>query len=292
MDRPIPNHSIYPWHFATVNEVEYAYFDEGQGPAVFFLHGFPDSAYGWEKSISAFAPEYRCIAPFLRGYYPSGIPSNGDYAVKTVAEDILALADHLGIDQFYLAGQDWGAMVGYTIANLAPDRLLKLVTVAIPHPAYLRPNLFDVFRARHFIRFRNPASSLGYTRRNNLAYIDRLYRRWSPNWTARQKAADQIKETFALPGRLEAALGYYWVGIAARKNQDLQKWYAQRPTMPVLCFAGKADGALTLRHFYEMEKRIKVPFTLKVHNTAGHFLHQEAPDFFQEHLAAFLKKES
>ena len=288
MDLPIPNQSAFPLKFVEANGLKHAYLEVGQGPAIFFLHGFPDSAYGWEKSLSYFSESHRCIAPFLRGYYPSGIPANGDYAMKTVAQDIVAIADQMGIDRIIVAGQDWGAMVGYSIANLVPDRLEKLITVAIPHPAYIRLNAMDIFRARHFIRFRNAKASLGYTRRRDLAYINRLYDRWSPNWSERHQSAEQIKETYRLEGRLEAALGYYWVATAARQDKALQKWYAQRPTMPILCFAGKADGALTVRHFLEMEKRIKTPFQLAIHDTAGHFLHQEAPDFFNQRMQEFL----
>jgi len=279
--------SDHPIKQIEINQLDYYYIDKGEGDVLFLLHGFPDLANTWDESITALSKSYRCIAPFLRGYYPTSIPKDGDYTMKSVASDILEMAQKLGIETFSVIGHDWGASVTYAMANLAPEKIKKIVTVAIPHPAYIKPNLTTFYKARHFLRFRNEKKSPTFTRKNNFAYLDTLYTRWAPNWSAYPETARQVKETFKQEGRLEAALGYYWSFHRTLGDRELQSFYGKRPKMPLLAFAGKTDGALLLKPFYQMEKTL--PCKIAVHEQAGHFLHREAHDFFIDGVLRFLE---
>lgn len=272
-----------------LNGQEYYYLEKGEGPVVFFLHGFPDWAGTWEQSIEYLSRSYRCIAPVLRGYYPSFLAADGDYTMKSVADDVLQLADALDIESFDVVGHDWGASVTYCIANLCPERIGRVVAVAIPHPDFLKPNLITLYKARHFLRFRNEKKSLAYTRKNNFAYLDVLYKRWAPNWEEYKETSTQIKTFFSKEGRLAGALGYYWSFHRTLNDNNLQSLYRQHPAMPLLAMFGESDGALVRDPFLKMEKVFDPAlFRLAIHPTAGHFLQQEAPDFFLEHVEAFL----
>ena len=145
--------SPHSTRFLDVNGLKYAFIEAGAGTPVIFLHGFPDLACTWNDTISGLSDNYRCIAPYMRGYYPTDIATDENYSVKIIAEDILALCDQLGIDTFYLVGHDWGASIAYTLANLAPKRVKKLVTVAIPIASVIKPTLKLIWRARHFLFF-------------------------------------------------------------------------------------------------------------------------------------------
>ena len=47
----------------------------GEGPAILFAHGFPDTAYTWRKQMQAVAAAgFRAIAPDMRGYGGSSAP--------------------------------------------------------------------------------------------------------------------------------------------------------------------------------------------------------------------------
>ncbi|MEL6695091.1 MAG: alpha/beta hydrolase [Bacteroidota bacterium] len=280
--------SQHPVKNISIHSLDYRYIEKGEGPTIIFLHGFPDLAHTWDESIESFSKDYHCVAPYLRGYYPTGIPENGDYRIKTIAEDIQELADQLGIERFYLVGQDWGASVVYAIMNLCPDRVIKAVTVAIPHPRVLKADLITLYKARHFWRFSTPARSLTYTRKNNFHYLDVLYKRWSPTWKNYQETSDQVKATFAKEGRLEAALGYYYSFYENRSNKELLRFYGKIQEIPLLAMAGKKDGALVLDPFYKMEEKMKAEFKLVIHEEAGHFLHREVPDFFIQEVQKFL----
>jgi len=129
--------SSHPIHQIIVNDTNYAYIEKGTGPVIVFLHGFPDLANTWDDIIEEFSKDYRCIAPFLTGYYPSGIASDGNYTPKRVAEDIKGLLDQLGIDTFIVIGQDWDDDVrvvlfvvlqpGTDLADGLQDRIRKTV---------------------------------------------------------------------------------------------------------------------------------------------------------------------
>jgi len=272
-----------------VNGLDYFYLEAGEGPVIFFLHGFPDLATTWQESMLALQGEYRCIAPFLRGYYPTSIPQDGNYSAKSIALDIVQIAESMGIDQYYVVGHDWGALVAYSVANLEPEKVVKLVAVAIPHPSFISITPRTAVRARHFVRLRNEKSSFPYAEKNDMAYIDRLFRRWSPGWEEYETTRDEVLGTFRKPGRLEAALAYYWALNANSDNDSLADFTAQLPTMPLLTFAGRDDGALTMKPFKKMVGAMKTPFELRLHDDAGHFFHREQPEFFLKELKLFLE---
>lgn len=286
IDNQLTKHTL---SYQKANNLNYAYIRKGEGnkKAIIFIHGFPDLANTWDDAIEALAGEYDCIAPFLTGYYPNEIPKDGDYNPKRVATDMATLMEQLGIKEYFVVGHDWGASVAYAMANLHPERVIKLVTVAIPHPRFIKPSLKLLYRARHFLALRNEKSSR-FAKKNNYAYIDKLYRRWAPNWKDYKETSDQMKEVLAMPGRFEAVYGYYWTFNKNAKNKELNRFLGKKPTMPFLVFVGKTDGALVLKQFYTMKESMGDQVQLAVHETAGHFPHREAPDFFLKELKAFL----
>ena len=58
------------------NGIRFAFLSEGEGPLVLLFHGFPDTAHTWDHVMPRIAAKgYRAVAPFLRGYHPTEIPS-------------------------------------------------------------------------------------------------------------------------------------------------------------------------------------------------------------------------
>lgn len=283
--------SQHPIHQVQVGDLDYYYIEKGEGPTIFFLHGFPDLANTWDESIATLSKDYHCVAPFLRGYYPTSMSKDGNYGSKDIAADIDAIAVSMGIERYYVVGQDWGASVTYSLLNLHPEKVIKAVTVAIPHPTCIKLTPRLLYKARHFLKFRNEKKSVVYTRKDNFHYLDVLYKRWSPGWTDYVETATQIKETYSLEGRLEAALGYYWSLNRNSGDKELAAFNQEIPQMPLMAIAGKKDGALVINQFYKMEKKMNADFELVVHEEAGHFLHREVPDFFVAKVTEFFGKE-
>src|SRR6201989_2550038 len=96
-------------HFVDANGLTFAYLEEGSGPLVLMLHGFPDTAHTWDDLRSRIAAKgYRAVSPFMRGYRPTGVPAS-DPDQETLVRDALALIDALGADEAIVIGHDWGA---------------------------------------------------------------------------------------------------------------------------------------------------------------------------------------
>ena len=87
----------------------------GTGPAIVLLHGFPQTHYMWRHVAHELAEQHTVIVPDLRGYGESAKPAEQNretYSKRTMARDILRIAEALGHDRFGLIGHDRGALVG------------------------------------------------------------------------------------------------------------------------------------------------------------------------------------
>src|ERR1700759_4914788 len=89
------------------------------GPPVILLHGWPDAPSSWKYVASTLQENgLRTITPFLRGSYPTEFrsPDTPRFAgAVAMAQDVIYLADGLGIGQFFVVGHDWGARIAYTL---------------------------------------------------------------------------------------------------------------------------------------------------------------------------------
>src|SRR5579862_5143678 len=125
------------WHhrYAEVNGVKLHYVEQGKGPLIIFLHGFPEFWYEWKDLLPAFAKNYHAVAPDMRGYNLSAMPAAvEDYKVPLIVEDVRALAVKLKAKKFVLVGHDWGGVIAWAFAAVHPEMLDKLVIVNAPHP--------------------------------------------------------------------------------------------------------------------------------------------------------------
>lgn len=105
------------------------------GTPVIMLHGFPETSREWTSEIEAVAAAgYRVIAPDQRGYSAGARPpAVEDYKLPLLVADVLGMADTLGIDRFHLVAHDWGASVAWAVGASAPERLLTLNPISVPH---------------------------------------------------------------------------------------------------------------------------------------------------------------
>jgi pimeloyl-ACP methyl ester carboxylesterase len=120
-------------HTAQVNGTRLHYVTAGEGPPVMLLHGWPQTWYEWRHVIDLLSDEYQVVAPDLRGFGYSAKPAAG-YDADTMAADLAALADHLGLRDVTVLGHDWGAVFGYVYAAKTPSqvRALGIVEMALP----------------------------------------------------------------------------------------------------------------------------------------------------------------
>src|SRR3990167_7616538 len=100
---------------ATVNGIQVAYTDEGEGAPLLFVYGFPLSRGTWWRQVQAFKTSYRVIAPDLRGLGESAA-SASPVAMSRFAGDLYALLQHLGTGPVMLVGHSMGGYVALAFA--------------------------------------------------------------------------------------------------------------------------------------------------------------------------------
>jgi haloalkane dehalogenase len=103
------------------------YVDEGQGPAVVFVHGTPDWSFAWRHLIKALSPGYRCIAPDNLGFGLSDKPQGYSYAPAEQAANLRRLIEHLGLRDITLVLHDFGGPFGLAYAIEKPANVKRLV---------------------------------------------------------------------------------------------------------------------------------------------------------------------
>jgi pimeloyl-ACP methyl ester carboxylesterase len=280
------------------NGVRFATIEAGDGPLVLCLHGFPDHAYSFRHQLPALAAAgFRAVAPFMRGYAPTEIPADGRYQSAVLAQDAVALVDGLRYPSAAIFGHDWGAVAGYGAAILAPDKVTKLVTAAVPHgPSVLNAFLSNYDQQRrswYMFFFQSPFADAAVAH-DNFRFLERLWQDWSPGWRYPVEAMTALKETFGAPGVLQAALGYYRATLNPA-NQDpalveIQTQISMSPvTVASLVLYGARDGCMSADLLEGMEALFPKGLRKVVIPGAGHFVHQEKPEEVNPLLIEFLR---
>jgi pimeloyl-ACP methyl ester carboxylesterase len=268
-------------HFVDANGLRFAYLEEGTGPLVLMLHGFPDTPHTWDDLRSRIAAKgYRAVSPFMRGYHPTAIPDR-DADQETLARDAIALVDALGASEAIVIGHDWGASAAYGAAALGPERVKKLFVLAIPHPATLKPTLKKLWGVRHFAVYKLPGAPERFAR-NDFAALPEICRRWSPSWRPDPNEFDPVRASFSNRESLNAAFGYY------RKLSPIPSASLKaRITVPAVVFAG-LDDPIAEPADYRGAARMFAGDYIVEEVDGGHFMHREHPDAFAERLLAHL----
>ncbi len=273
----------------------------GPGPVVLCLHGFPDHHRTWRLQIPALAAAgYRVVAPLLRGYEPSSQPIDDDYHTVRCVEDVLGFIDALDGLPVHLIGHDWGAVIGYQVAARAPERLLSLTTLAVPHlrslatPRALRALPRQLRNSWYVAFFQLRVVSDLVLRQGDFALVERLWRDWSPGYQQPAEELRLLKRTLRQPGVAAAALGYYRAFFDPFSRATLASWRLARApvSVPTLALTGAQDGCLDTRLHDACMRPEEFPRGVEVRRIAGagHFLHLERPDAVNAAILAWLRK--
>lgn len=107
----------------------------GEGPLIIMMHGFPELGLSWRHQQAAVAAAgYTVAAPDMRGYGGSSKPKEIEaYKLNASADDMAAIADHLGFEQWVSVGHDFGAAVAWRTALRFPDRVRAVFTMSVPY---------------------------------------------------------------------------------------------------------------------------------------------------------------
>lgn len=266
------------------NDLDVAYLEQGTGPLVMLLHGFPDTPHTWSHQLPALAAAgFRVVAPWLRGYPPSEIPIEGYYDRATLALDVAELIRTLGGGEpAHLVGQDWGAAISYSVLAAFPDLVRRAVVMAVPHPAVVLKSVLDprhVHHSFHWWFFQLPGIPEQALAANDFAFVDYLWKHWST--PGHQDAAHiaEVKQMLAQPGALTATLGYYRAMFDPRKAdpklESLRASMSRPIGVPTLALCGSEDPRAELMR--DQAQHFTGEYRYEDVAGAAHFLQREQP---------------
>ncbi|MGW1208847.1 alpha/beta fold hydrolase [Streptomyces sp. NPDC002499] len=121
--------------------------EQGEGPLVLLVHGFPESWYSWRRQLPALAAAgYRAVAVDVRGYGRSSKPAaESAYRMLDLVEDNVAVVDALGESSAVIVGHDWGANIAATSALVRPDVFRAVGLLSVPYTPPGGPKPSEVF---------------------------------------------------------------------------------------------------------------------------------------------------
>jgi pimeloyl-ACP methyl ester carboxylesterase len=275
-------------HTAQLNGIRQHWVSAGEGPPVYLLHGFPETWFGWRKQIPALAEHYTVIAPDLRGYGATDKPAAG-YDKRTMANDVVALMDHLGHDRVPMIGHDRGARVATRFAKDHRDRIERLAVLDNIPTRAIALN-FDATAARvgwFFIFLGVPDLPEALIEGREEAFLTHFYRSWSYNPELFSQAEiDVYVRNYQQPGAVRGSCADYRA-MKEDATQDIED-ADNLIDCPVLALWG-ADFAAN-QHFDlakiwgEMAKDVRT----RAIEQCGHLCQEERPDVVNPELLDFL----
>ena len=238
--------------------------DGAQGShAVILIHGFPLAREIWDTVREALARSYFVVTPDLRGFGKSSIPE-GPYLMETLAADIAALLDALGVRRASLAGHSMGGYVALAFARMFSERVARLALV----PSRLRADSSEQSASRRALA--DEAERDGSIEPVVAAYVPGLF---APDTPARAPAVAQRVYEIArrtAPRGAAAALR----GMALRaSSEDI----AADLDIPTLMVAGGSDRSIPLGEAREIAASF-ARGRLVVCERSGHLPMLEEPD--------------
>jgi pimeloyl-ACP methyl ester carboxylesterase len=275
-----------PSHVAEVLE-----WGPADGRLVVALHGFPDTAWTWRRVAPLLADAgLRVAAPFLRGYAPSGIPSDGDYSVRALVGDAVAL--HAALDggpDAVLIGHDWGAITTNAVVADPASPYGGHVSLAVAPFAAMNPTRATI-GAWAAAMVRQPFHSWyiaanqvpGLSERHFDRLAARLWRSWSPGYDAREDL-ELLRAAVPDLEHARAAVSYY----RAMLGRGIRPALAE-PEAPLLYLHGDRDGAMDPRFFPVIRHWVPAGSRAALVAGAGHFLQLERPTEVAAEILAFV----
>jgi pimeloyl-ACP methyl ester carboxylesterase len=273
-------------HRVRARGVEFHYAEAGSGEdVVLCLHGWPQHWYEWRHLMPALADRHRVLALDLRGFGWSDAPADG-YEKESLADDVLAVLDELGIERVKLVGHDWGGWIGFLLCLREPQRFERFLALSILPPwTGLKEMAPHVWRLWYQWVILSPI--LGYQLHRSGKFVPKVLvgsSKHREGWD--QATIDAFSDSYAEPARARAAVQLYRVFNTREMPGIVRGRYDEaRLRVPTLLVMGEDDPlphqaiAGFERHADEM--------ALELVPDCGHFIADEMPDLVADRARAF-----
>ncbi len=272
-------------HGLTLHALEWSH----EGTLLLFLHGFSNDAHVWDWAAPAFAESYRVVALDHRGHGDSDRDPEGRYDHETMARDVAAALESLGVARVVLVGHSLGGRVAMRFAGLFPEQVAGLVIVDSAPELDAR----GTTRIRLDVQQQDPsfASVRDYERilqRQYPATRPELLAKLAGHWTRARS-----------DGRFELKLDPAFMrGRRGVSEEELARWSAEEAKhlwaaleqlpCPALVVRGAASDVLSADVADKMADEVLKQGRLEVIARAGHSVMLDNPEAFEKALAGFV----
>ncbi|MFD3455115.1 alpha/beta fold hydrolase [Streptomyces sp. NPDC058691] len=314
--------------YVTVNGVRLHVAEQGEGPLVVLLHGFPESWYSWRHQMGPLAAAgYRVAAPDQRGYARSEQPrAVEEYSLLHLTGDVIGLVDALGEERAVLVGHDWGAPVAWATAMMRPDVVRAVAGLSVPPvlpggmtpPSVTRKTFGEGF---YQIGFQEPGVADAALARDPAATFRRILSGGSgenpandppgpwivpdggtlldtmpepqrlPDWLS-QEDIDVFAGDYGRHGARAFTGGLNWYRNIERNWELLAAFRGRRIEVPALYIGGDRDMVIGLRGpdatLRTVEEAAPRLWRGLILPGCGHWTQQERPDEVNRQLLDFL----
>lgn len=263
---------------------------------IVLLHGWPQTWWEWRWVIEPLVADgWFVVAPDYRGAGGSSKPAAG-YDKHTMAQDIKALLDHLGVrDPITLVGHDLGMMVAYAFASLYREDVQRLVLMEAPIPGTLAyqsiaTTRFSEAKLWHF-HFHGATDNIAETliSGNEFAYLHYFYVRLCANPDAISIAdAQRYVADYTAPGAMRAGLELYRAFETDAVDNTRVLAESGQLEMPVLGLGGTASFFLPLAQ--DMLEEVATKVEVRPIENSGHWIAEEQPEAFLRELRRFVQE--
>jgi pimeloyl-ACP methyl ester carboxylesterase len=300
--------------------------EEGAGPVVLLIHGFPESWYSWRHQLPAIAGAgFRAVAIDVRGYGRSSAPLEIEaYGMLHHVNDNLGVVEALGESAAVVVGHDWGSPIAANSALLRPDvfRALALLSVPYSPPGPRRPT--EAFaemggEEEFYINyFQEPGRAEAEAEPDVRGWLLGFYIGASGNalrppdggTMATVPTGGRLRDRFVVPAELPpwltaADVDFYTAEFEAKGFRgalnryrnvdrdwlDLQPWGRQPISVPSLFIGGERDGPTiwgqrAIDRFPETLPGLRGSHVLP---GCGHWVQQERAEEVNDLLVGWLK---
>jgi 3-oxoadipate enol-lactonase len=242
------------------NPVTLHYTEQGQTLPVILLHGYPLSSVIWQTQQQNLSDHYRVITPDLRGHGQSPAP-DGIYDMDTLARDVLALMESLGIEKAAIMGHSMGGYVALAMWRLAPKRFAALGLI----DSQAMPDSEDTRSGRY------KTAEKVFEDGSQVVAQAMTLRLFAPNTPEDEPAVEQVR-TMILNTRPASIIGSL-KGMAARPDStDL----LPQINVPVLILTGDKDQLIAPQKAEKMAAAIPSAVLATIED-AGHLPMLEQP---------------
>ena len=270
------------------------------GEPILLLHGFPESHRTWREVAPKIARDFRVVAPDQRGFGASDRPEGVEaYKTDHILEDLLALADGLGLGRFTLVGHDWGGAVAWLAALRHPDRLDRLVIVNAPHPLVFQKSLIEDPAQRaasqYINAFRNPLMEKGIEAMGLETFFSKTFASHADVSLLSDAERRHYLDDWSRPGALTAMLNWYRASeivVPKPGEQARAPAWTEAPfpkiKVPTLVLWAMRDTALLPVQLEGLEDLVEDLRIVTVAE-AGHFVPWEQPETVAAAIRDFMR---